>query len=101
MTQREIAETINQQLNWAGLPVRWSWGIHALKALPPKDGMRGGLQFAVNGAKHKGHVRVWLTGGDDYTIELGTLRGSFNVSYSVDGIYCDELATTIDGMVET
>jgi hypothetical protein len=104
MSTIEIAESINQQLNWKGLPVRWSWGIHALKALPEDtvNGYSGGLQAKVNGRKFKGHLRIWLTGGDDYTVQLGQWRNdTFKIVKSMEGIYCDELANIVDISIES
>ena len=102
MNTVEIANEINKQLNWLGLPVRWSWGIHAEQALPAINGFRGGLQAKVNGAKFKGHLRIWLTGSDDYTIQLGSLRaGVFTVKKTMEGVYCDQLAELIDSTIET
>jgi hypothetical protein len=102
MNNNEIAHTINSQLNLCGLQVRWSWGIHALRSLPAMEGFCGGLQAKVKGRKFSGHIRIWLTGMDDYTIQLGSLRkGIFKVTKSVDGIYCDTLADTVDDLIET
>lgn len=102
MDRKEIASTINSQLNWAGLPVRWSWGIHALQSLPKVNRFAGGLQAKVNGAKFKGTLRIYLTYGDDYTIQLGSVyRGAFRMKQEVQGIYCYELATTVDALIET
>lgn len=102
MNTVEIAQVINSQLNLLGLSVRWSWGIHALQALPALNGFSGGLQARVKGMKFKGHIRIWLTGMDDYTIQLGSLRkGEFKVTKTVEGIYCDMLAETIDNLIET
>ena len=109
-----LAETIAQQLDSQGKSIPWSWGIHALRALPESkvdndgntiktddDFRMGGLQFKVQGFKFKGHVRVILDWNDTYIVRFGTLRKVFKVVHEVSGIYCDMLTGIIDEYVET
>jgi hypothetical protein len=98
MSEKEIATTINDQLKWSGLPVYWSWGINALSCIPKSEKFYGGLQAKVNGAKHSGIIRVYLTYGDDYTIEL--IKNGRTIK-TVEGVYCDELSNIVDGLIET
>ena len=121
---QEYCKTILSQLKWKGLAVLMSWGAHRFtnmgnkveKKKKKEDGYdamtlsgRACLRFNVQGALHKGLVYVLLTGVDDYTIVLTRpKRCSKNnpVAYEeivkeVEGIYCDELADTVDRLVET
>lgn len=79
---------------------------------------RAWLRFNVSGRIHKGLVYVILTGSDDYTILLVKMKrrkvapaapyvgASVFVTYAelvseTEGIYCDELASVVDRLVET
>lgn len=86
-----IAKEIYSQISY-NTPVFWSWGGHAFKALPR------GLEFKVNGMKHKGTVRIELTYSDTYNVSFIKNK---KVTKSYTDIYCDQLLTLIDETVET
>ena len=99
-----LAETINKQLHWQGVSIPMSWGIHAKKALPEKteeDFKMGGLQFQVQGAKFKGHIRILLNWDDTYIVRFGKLRKGFRLVKEYTDVYCDDLVNLIDDYVET
>jgi hypothetical protein len=51
--------------------------------------------------KHKGLVLVNLMADDTYTVVTGrTYKGEFKVKTTTDGVYCDNLMTIIDGLIE-
>lgn len=70
-----------------------SWGVESPVVV------KLGLQFKVNGFKHKGLVRIlYNEGADLFDIEL--FDSDMNVIESLDGIYFDQLVDTIDEHVE-
>ena len=114
MTPIQIATTIFDQIR-AGvpLPVLWSWGLTGKKAvnhnqipLTDNNGKEyppylGGLLFHVNGRIHAGHVLIALDYSDTYIIYLGKLiKGKFEVLGYRDNVYCEELGTSIDELIE-
>lgn len=114
MSTLELAKTIRNQLDWKGVSIPWSWGLHAMKALPEAkidskgyairtgdDFRMGGLQFKVQGFKFNGHVRIILDFNDTYIVRFGTLRKGFTLKHEVEGVYCDMLTSLIDNYVET
>ena len=73
--------------------VLMSWGFESPVVV------KLGLQFKVNGFKHKGLVRIlYNEGADLFDIEL--LDSDMNVIESLAGIYFDQLVDTIDEHVE-
>jgi len=103
-----IATEIQRQLNWEGKAVVWSWGAREYMAMPETkrfgDYMLAGLKFRVSGRLFKGNVIVWLTAADTYTVELGNFsrkKMEFVTKKKVENVYCDELAYTVDRLVET
>jgi len=116
---------IRAQLSWKGWNVVGSWGAHGwtdmgstLHINTPIDGKpdtrsipcRACLRFKVQGRVHKGFVYVVLTGSADYTIILtqqkrrcaGNNWWAHEIVVSeTPMIYCDELAETVDRLVET
>lgn len=102
----EVAETIRQQIMASGIVIPASWGMRQLIAMNRMErfgiNMRGGLKFRVSGRLHKGFVVVWLTGSDDYTVELAKMvNGTFKTVSRLHGVYFDNLVDVIDGRVET
>ncbi len=70
-----------------------SWGFHNAIALD------NGLQFRVNGYKHRGRVRVIYDEGLDlFNVVLLDRNG--NETKREDGIYLDCLVNVIDRLVE-
>lgn len=124
-TASQYAQEIKDQLYWVkhnGLPIAWSWGPNKWvfgegKLELSLDGekferkSRVWLRFNVSGRIFKGLVYVILTGMDDYTICLVKQKrkknefGLFDISYTLvderGGILADELAWSVDRLVET
>lgn len=92
--QKQIAETILEQLKWGSMSKFWSWGGHNWAFLPSTSRILGGLVFDVQGRKFFGEVRVLLDPSDTYRI---TLDGE----EVANDIYCDQLAEVVDRLVET
>lgn len=62
----------------------------------------GYLQFSVKGFKFKGIVLVQLDFDDTYTVKLKKKsKGSWIDVYNVSNVYCDQLTSLIDSLVET
>ena len=84
-----MAEYILQILR-SQLMVVFSWGFHHPTALPDNRG----LAFIVDGFLYKGKVEVVYNDALDlFEIRLGGGRIE-------DMVYCDNLVSVIDGMVE-
>ena len=84
-----MAEYILQILR-SQLMVVFSWGFHHPTALPDNRG----LAFIVDGFLYKGKVEVVYNDALDlFEIRLGDGRIE-------DMVYCDNLVSVIDGMVE-
>ena len=70
-----------------------SWGVHNAVAL------KNGLQFRVNGYKHRGRVQVIYDEGQDlFSVVLLDRNGK--ETKREDGIYLDCLVNVIDRLVE-
>lgn len=120
MTAQQIATTIRNQIQ-AGTDRRGlnrgshcmaCWGTNKLAVIPANDDPEnfhlGGLQFKVQGAKHRGFVEVTLLGNDTYRINIFTrrkVRGKMEMKtttkYDESGLYCDQLTEIIDSEVES
>jgi len=75
------------------LMIVFSWGFHNPVAL------NNGLQFQVNGYKHKGKVQVKYDEGSDlFSVILLDRTGK--ETRKEEGIYLDCLVNVIDGLVE-
>lgn len=75
------------------LMVVYSWGFHNPLAL------KKGLQFQVNGFKHKGFVKVLYNEGSDlFDVSLESFKHS--IVKGINGVYVDELIEVIDRNVE-
>ena len=75
------------------LMIVFSWGFHNPVAL------NNGLQFQVNGYKHKGKVQVKYDEGSDLFCVI-LLDRTGKETRKQEGIYLDGLVDTIDAMVE-
>jgi hypothetical protein len=105
MTPYEVAVTIQQQIKATDPMAFWAWGSKDYVAL--KEGKiqenytLGGLQFRVNGMKHKGIVLVRLMANDTYSVEIGRVwKGAWKSKAVVKDVYCDMLMDIIDRLVE-
>lgn len=116
--QKQWAEDIFSQLKWgkdrrSGFPKYWSWGITSrLFSAEPLNLLMDGdkpteykgkvwILFTVNGLIHSGYVYVVLTGADDYTVLIVKGKGSDQrIVKELEGIYCDELSSTIHREIE-
>lgn len=75
-----------------------SWGAHNFKSIGESEEGEGGLEFEVNGFKHKGGVRIILNWLDTFDVYL--LDGNGNVTEKVGDVYLDNLISVVDNMVE-
>lgn len=75
------------------LMVVFSWGFNSPMAI------ENGLQFNVEGYKHKGKVRVMYNEGLDL-FEVTLLNADGSVKEKANEVYFDALVETIDDMVE-
>lgn len=115
MTTTEIAkEILNQIRTLTPMPVLWSWGASAFKAVhgnaiqltykdvPLTDQYYlGGLMFYVRGAKHRGNVFITLEPSDTYRVSIGQLRkGKFNAKDTKTNVYFEDLPTILDSLIE-
>lgn len=124
MSNLYVAKTIIDQINSADPTALMAWGTHnpvgsdkettlveynrnnPVKTIYKDFGCRGWVQFDVNGLKFKGRVYVGLNAMDLYDVLLikNTLHKDYSMSSEKVGeandIYCDDLMTTIDRMIE-
>ncbi|WP_366182953.1 hypothetical protein [Flavobacterium ovatum] len=90
----EIAKTIIAQIKFADKWALMAYGSTNYMALPESKEYQGGLQFKVNGFKHKGTVRIQLNWIDTYTITFLNKKGE--VKKEVEDVYCDMLVDVLD-----
>ncbi len=95
---RQYAETAWEQLFWSARPeVVMSWGVSKkyctlYKSMPT-------LILKVSALVHKGYVYISLNEGKDaYEVRLMTNR--HECVKTLDEIYCDQLGSIIDGLIE-
>lgn len=94
----EVAKTINEQLFWSiDKVVYWCWGV-SKKVFTFYNDMPS-LMMKVSGAIHKGWVVVSLNEGSD-TYEVRLLNDKKEEKAKYDDIYCDQLGSFIDGLIE-
>ena len=91
-----VGMTIYSQLKATSRREMMCWGFSQ-----PMD-MGDGLKFKVTGLKFRGYVYVKYDEGSDlYIVQLATVRKQeWKVKLEVKDIFCDELGTTIDSLVE-
>lgn len=95
MTDLTVANTIRDQIKALSPSALMSWGAKRL------IGHNDGLQFQVNGLKHKGIVFIKLNGRDLYDIEIGRVRlGEWISVNKKEDIYCDQLVEILDELIE-
>ncbi|WP_296635946.1 hypothetical protein [Polaribacter sp.] len=92
MTNLQVANTIRNQIN---KQILWCAGANKFTAIEQ------GLYFNIrNTSKYKfAHVYIKLNASDTYDITIKNNR--LNTVNEVNGIYCDELSYTLDGMWES
>ena len=90
----EIAKTILEQIKYGDKWALMAYGAKNYIALPESAEYQGGLQFQVNGLKHKGTVRVQLKWIDTYTITFINKKG--DAVKVVEDVYCDTLVDVLD-----
>jgi hypothetical protein len=94
---KEVAKTILNQINAIDPMGMWAWGAKNLVSTPE------GLQFKTSGlVGWKGFVHVkYNYGADAYDLEFYRMRAMKKIiDKVVDGIYVDELVSTIDEQVK-
>ncbi|MGL5922166.1 hypothetical protein [Chroococcidiopsis sp.] len=91
-----VGQTIYEQLRATAKTEMFCWGAREYVD------MGDGLKFKVNGAKFKGYVYVKYDGIlDTYTVQLATIKKlEWKVKQEVSDVYCDELGSVIDSLVE-
>ena len=112
MNAKSIAQTILDQIKATDRAALMAWGAKNLVALEEKKIEEkvqvGGLQMDVSGLKFKGKVIVRLMASDTYTIEIGKVNmrrtsqnfGMWTSAGIIEDIYCEELMSAIDSMIE-
>ena len=102
----QVATTIQSQIQsgkdsrgTSGTQMMMCWAYESPSIVHGDDNHWGGLQFYVNGYKHKGKVKVMLSYNDTYTVSF--IDQHSNEVHSMDYIHFPELAETIDNFVET
>ena len=76
----------------------WSWGCKNLTVDNTKRCKF--LRINVNGHHHKGHVYIFLNGGDMFDVFLTTTKGTIKDRTEEMGIFNDMLVTWIDNKIE-
>ena len=97
----QIAKTIQQQINYGGKNIVWSWGARGY-VCGVDNNDEAYLQFRVSGFLHKGLVRVTLNEGKDlYTVQTLKVKGGIAIAIkTVTDVFCEDLTEIIDGLVE-
>ena len=94
-----VAKTIQEQLFWS--IDKWayfSWGVSRKVAMVYND--MPTLALRVSGVLHKGWVYISLNEGMDcYELRLLNVAQT-NVKKTLDEVYCDNLGSIVDGIVE-
>ncbi len=90
----EIANTIIAQIKYADKWALMAYGSKNFFALPESKNYQGGVQFQVNGYKHKGLVKIQLKWIDTYVITFLNKNGE--VIKEVEDVYCDTLVNVLD-----
>ena len=94
----EVAKTINEQLFWSiDVPTYWSWGVS--KKLFTYYNYMPSLMMRVSGVIHKGWVVISLNEASD-AYEVRLLNVSKEEKAKYEDIYCDNLGSFIDGLIE-
>lgn len=75
----------------------FSWGVNKMKILLFRNMPTLGLN--VSGLLHKGWVYISLNEGMDL-YEITLLTSNYRVIKTIDEIYCDQLGTIVDQLVE-
>lgn len=95
----QVAQTILDQIKAIDFWALGAWGA--------KNAVAGDnrLQLDVKGLKFRGRVIITLTEKDDYTIEFGKIRNknkipTWTVHHTAESVYCDQLVSVIDHIVE-
>ena len=97
----QIAKTIQQQINYGGKNIVWSWGARGYVCGEDNNG-EAYLQFRVSGFLHNGLVRVTYNEGKDlYTVQTLKVSGGIAIPKKTHtGVFCEDLTELIDGLVE-
>jgi hypothetical protein len=90
----QIAKTIINQIKALDFWFLGAVGAQKFIALPESKEFQGGVQFKVNGMRHKGYVKIELRWVDDYTITFMKRNG--DVVKQCEGVYCDMLIDILD-----
>ena len=80
------------------LMVVFSWGAHNFKAIGESEEGEGGLEFEVNGFKHKGGVRIILNWLDTFDIYL--INQDDTLKEKIENVFVDSLINVIDHAIE-
>jgi hypothetical protein len=92
--QKDIANTILQQIKYADKWALAAYGARNFIPLPECKIFQGGLKFQCNGLRHRGTVVIQLKWIDTYTISFLSMNGK--VEKVVKDTYCDELVSVLD-----
>ncbi len=99
--EQQIAQTIIQQIRATDRYAMGAWGTRELMSLDETSKRSGGLQFRVSGSKLRGKISIELNHLDTYNVTAYRLRNhEAHVVSQVTDIYCDQLMSIVDGMVE-
>ena len=92
--QKDIANTILQQIKYADRLALAAYGARNFIPLPECKIFQGGLKFQCNGLRHRGTVVIQLKWIDIYVVSFLTTNGK--VDKVVQNVYCDELVSVLD-----
>ena len=96
--EKQIAQTILNQINSLDKWAMPSYAAENLTVLPEQTTHQGGLYFKCNGYKVKGSVHILLHWNDTYTIKF--FDNNRNLMKELDGVYCDQLVEVLDYIEE-
>jgi hypothetical protein len=82
------------------LPIFWSWGSNPKKNVVDRQKNPRMFRMSVSGHHHKGHVYIFLNGGDLFDVFLTTVEGTIKDRTDEMGVYNDMLVEWIDDRIE-
>ena len=102
MDSKQIAQTILNQIKTIDPRALMAYGAKQFVCFGNNNkDVVGGLQFTVNGLKHKGKVVIELTSRDEYRIRIGKIyKSEWREKKVVDGVFCEDLVNVLDQLIE-
>lgn len=102
MTNKEIAQTIIEQIKATDYLALGRYGANQYVALDETSERAGGLMFKCSGTKVQrgGKCVIELMHNDTYTVTVGRLvKADFKILGKSDDVHAEELVTHLESMI--